>query len=129
MKSIYYQDLETLPPIDFQDKNFFEIAMSRVNTTKMTPLEIAYYENSIMRNKAEADFWKKKSTQRKMQTIKKRIIEKIKKGVQLDYIKLNKIADNHDVGIDFVRSVIYTYFDGDPFIIHNASQKLTLKTI
>jgi hypothetical protein len=39
MKNIYYQDPKTLPPIDFQKKNYCEMAMSRVNTSKMSPLD------------------------------------------------------------------------------------------
>ena len=109
MKNIYYEDPETLPPIDFQDENYFEIAMSRVNTSKMTPLEIALYENSIMRDKVVADHNKKafdKAKKKGIEGIQKYLkTESVKKALFMGVFSIEHIAEVLEVPIKFVKQV------------------------
>ena len=94
---------DTFPP--FWAKAHYEVALKRLNTSRMSPLDIALYENMLMRAKTVAESQDQKTKEEAEKAVK----EKVKKAVQNALIMgigtIEQIAKMQEVSIDFVKQV------------------------
>jgi hypothetical protein len=94
---------DDFPP--FWDKDYYKIALKRLDSSRMSPLDRALLENTLMRIKTVADKnlqileeTKAKATETtKKEAIKKLLLMKLGTEAQ--------IAEAQDVSIDFVKQV------------------------
>jgi hypothetical protein len=101
----------------FWDKDYFKVALQRLDTSKMSALDVALYENALLRAKTEADkaqqVMEEKITQAKKlfkEEIKNEVqnelkTEAIKKQLSRGKLTIEEIAEDMEVSVDFVKSV------------------------
>ena len=109
----------------FWDKDYFKVALQRLDTSKMSALDVALYENALLRAKTEADKAQQvmeekvnKAVEEKVTQAKKLFKEEIKNEVQNELkteaikkqllrgkLTIEEIAEDMEVNVDFVKSV------------------------
>jgi hypothetical protein len=94
---------DTLP--NFWDKDFFKIALQRLDTSKMSPMEVAAYENQLMRVKTVANKTQQMLEEERNKEGVKAKTDAIKKGLLIGILTPEQIADMQDVTIAFVKQV------------------------
>jgi predicted transposase/invertase (TIGR01784 family) len=101
---------DVLPP--FWEKDFYQVPLKRLDTSKMSPLEAAAYENALMRHKVVVDHHEEKlkkavqeAVQEETEKAKHDKKEAIKRLLLRNKSTLEEIAEDMKVSIDFVKQV------------------------
>ncbi len=121
MKYAHQFDPIKNPSPKFWEKDFFKIALQRLDTSKMSPMEVAAYENQIMRvqtvaNKQQQVIEEARNKGKNEGKIEGKLegkiegklegkIEGIKKILLRGKATIEEIADDMDVTIDFVKKI------------------------
>ncbi len=109
MKYAHQFDPFKSPLPKFWEKDFFKVALQRLDTSKMSPMEVAAYENALMRVQTVAN----KQQQILEETLNKGKLEgeletktqAIKKGLQMGIFTTQQLAELQGVSIDFVENI------------------------
>ncbi len=100
-------DKDTFPP--FWEKDFFQVALKRLDTSKMSPLDAALYENALVRHNIVMDHYEEKAEKAAEKATKiateKTKTEAIKKLLALGLLSIEQIAEVQDITEDFVKKV------------------------
>ena len=103
-----YNPTKDIPP-PFWEKDFFKKPLKRLDTSKMSPLEAAAYENALMRDRIVSEH-----NENKLNQAVEKAVEKTAEKVKIDSIKklllrgkatIEEIAEDIEVSIDFVTKV------------------------
>ncbi len=89
----------------FWEKDYFKIPLQRLDTSKMSPLEVALYENAILRAQTEANKVLKDMNEKVTKAIDTSKTESIKKGLAMKVLTIEQIAEMQDVSVDFVKTI------------------------
>ena len=71
----------------------------------MSPLDVALYENALVRVRTVAQFNDKKTKEAVEKAVEKATIESVKKLLLHGKLTIEEIADNITVSIDFVKEI------------------------
>ena len=100
-------DKDTLPP--FWEKDFFQVALKRLDTSKMSPMDAALYENALVRHNIVMDHYEEKAEKAAEKAAKKAAektkMEAIKKGLKMGLLTNEQIAEMQEVSLDFIKKV------------------------
>jgi predicted transposase/invertase (TIGR01784 family) len=143
---------------DFWDKDFFKIALQRLDTSKMDPLEVAAYENNLMRIRTVAQHndkkikeavqeavqialeqaakekakeleqaakEKAKELEQAAKTAETAKIEAIKKGLLMNILTVEQLAEIQGVSVSFVKEVQQSLNTPEKPIIKKRTKKST----
>jgi hypothetical protein len=110
---------DVLPP--FWKKDFYQVPLKRLDTSKMSPLEAAAYENALMRHKVVVDHHEQELKKAVAEAVEKAVSEAVEKAVETTAEGLKKetvkkgllmglgtipqIAEMLGVSVDFVKQV------------------------
>jgi predicted transposase/invertase (TIGR01784 family) len=89
----------------FWKKDYFQVALKRLDTSQMSSVDMALLENSIMRSKIVED-----SNQQKIKEAEEKAVnEKVRKSVQNAILEgkltVEEIAEYNDISINFVKQI------------------------
>jgi hypothetical protein len=101
MKYAHQFDPFKSPQPKFWDKDFFKVALQRLDTSKMSPMEVAAYENALMRVHTVAN----KQQQIIEEALNKAKVEGIKKMLLRGKATIEEIAEDMDATIAFVKEI------------------------
>jgi PD-(D/E)XK nuclease family transposase len=106
MKYAHQFDPIKNPLPDFWEKDFFKVALQRLDTSKMAPMEVAAYENALLRVRTVAEHTDKKIKKAEEEGEARgeaQAIEKsIKRGLQMGILTNQQLADQHEVPVEFI---------------------------
>ena len=101
MKYAHQFDPFKSPQPKFWEKDFFKAALQRLDTSKMSPMEVAAYENALMRVQTVAN----KQQQNIEEAILETKIEGIKKLLLSNKLSKEEISEYMAVSMDFVEKI------------------------
>jgi hypothetical protein len=103
-----FDPLKNTPP-SFWEKDFFKVALQRLDTSKMSPLDVALYENALVRVKAEAEkaqqVLNEKVNKAKNEIVNDLKTEAVKKMLARGKVTIEEIAEDLEVSMDFIKSI------------------------
>jgi exosome complex RNA-binding protein Rrp42 (RNase PH superfamily) len=93
----------------FWEKEHFQVALKRLNTAKMSPVDRALFENTLMRIKTVADAHQEEikiaSEKAAVQAIENTKIATIQKSLLGGKLSIEEIADYNNVAVDIVKKI------------------------
>jgi predicted transposase/invertase (TIGR01784 family) len=105
MKYAHQFDPIKNPLPDFWEKDFFKVALQRLDTSKMAPMEVAAYENALLRVRTVAEHTDKKIKQAEEKATTNIKIETVKKLLLRGKATNQEIAEDTGVDISFVEKI------------------------
>ena len=91
------------PP--FWEKEHFQVSLKRLNTSLMSPVDKALYENMLMRAKTVAEAEDKKAKEIEQKAIENTKRESVKKILLRGKASLEEIAEDLEVSVEFVKQI------------------------
>ena len=92
-----------LPP--FWEKEHFEAALNRLDTSKMSAIDKALFENMMMRVRTVAEHNQQNIKEAEEKAVENAKRETVKKALIGGKLTLEEIADYNDVSLDFVKQI------------------------
>jgi hypothetical protein len=105
MKYAHQFDPIKNPLPDFWEKDFFKVALQRLDTSKMAPMEVAAYENALLRVRTVAEHTDKKIKKAEEKGEAQAIEKSIKRGLQMGILTNQQLADQHEVPVEFILKI------------------------
>lgn len=89
----------------FWGKDYFQAALKRLDTSRMSSVDMALLENSLMRNKTVEDSNQQKIKEAEEKAIENTKRELVKKAIERGKLSLEEIAEDNEVSIEFVKQL------------------------
>lgn len=89
----------------FWEKEHFQVALNRLDTSRMSSIDKALYENMLMRAKIVADKNQQILEEERTKVIETLKREAVKKLLLTELLTIEQIAEVQDTSVDFVKQV------------------------